>query len=285
MGEQIAIVGYGDTGYTGGGFGTRRLGLQKIGEVQDLVFGFESTPAICHGDSGGPSFATRSGAELLIGVHTASSQQCVGWGYDMRVDAFHGWITGAKPQVGFYRAPCGQGYPCLSKLCVAAPDGQERCSQECSSGACPYGDTCVNGKSPTDPPKVCLPLSGGQGALGDPCSAENDCHSGKCVELGAPAGAVCAQACATGKDCPAGFECADRGKGLYCVAVKAADAGAADRGLLDAGPPGDAAPPDASSQSTGGGCVVGGRSAAAPPAAGLACLVIGVLAWRRRCRR
>lgn len=252
LGEQITIVGYGDTSYAGGGSGVRRLGAQTVGDLQALLIGFESTPAICHGDSGGPSFATRGGVEELVGVHTASSQQCVGWGYDMRVDAFHGWITGAKPQVGFYRAVCAQGYPCRSGLCIAAADGEQRCSQGCESAPCPYLDSCIAGTDPSGPAKVCLPMSGGAGAPGEPCSAASDCFSGECVDLGA--GAACTKSCNATKDCPTGSECADSAKGRYCVLSRTADAGPGDGGSDTASAGGDTGEPGGGG---GGGCAVG----------------------------
>ena len=96
-GETIVMVGYGLTGEKTGTFGTKRMATNKIDSVSSSTYyikgasGFDGN--ICNGDSGGPSFASRNGKDVFIGVHSTKTNYCGYAATDMRVDAFRSWIT------------------------------------------------------------------------------------------------------------------------------------------------------------------------------------------------
>ena len=96
-GETIVMVGYGLPGEKTGSFGTKRMATNKIDSVSSSTYyikgasGFDGN--ICNGDSGGPSFASRSGKDVFIGVHSTKTNYCGYAATDMRVDAFRSWIS------------------------------------------------------------------------------------------------------------------------------------------------------------------------------------------------
>jgi secreted trypsin-like serine protease len=48
----------------------------------------------CSGDSGGPAFIVRSGAEYVAGVTSYGDQNCTQYGVSTKVDYFYNWIVG-----------------------------------------------------------------------------------------------------------------------------------------------------------------------------------------------
>jgi V8-like Glu-specific endopeptidase len=96
VGEAITLVGYGFTG-TSGITGVKYVGTNVIGDVGNYAFAYSSNTGsqICSGDSGGPSFVTRTGKVQIAGVHSSGTGTCGGFGegFDIRVDALHDWIA------------------------------------------------------------------------------------------------------------------------------------------------------------------------------------------------
>ncbi|MCA9668600.1 MAG: S1 family peptidase [Myxococcales bacterium] len=218
VGEAITLLGYGLTGAGQGQFGTKRIGTNTVNSVgnENLRFLSTSGAMVCNGDSGGPTFAKRGGADTLIGVHSTSAQGCATAGTDMRVDAYLPWIQ-AQLTKGIYSSPCSGGSQCVSGICLQLPNGN-LCSQECSSKACPFGDTCVNTGN-AQVPKVCSPGSGsGPKQLGDTCTDPLDCSSQICVPV-PNKGSYCSEQCDPAqKNCPASFFCAPvQGGGGVCL--------------------------------------------------------------------
>jgi len=97
VGETLTIVGFGitNTGYKNSG--TKRVAQNSISSVKSQYFRFSGAGNgkgnVCSGDSGGPSFRSEGGKEVLAGVHSTASQPCGYAGNDMRVDVFHDWIV------------------------------------------------------------------------------------------------------------------------------------------------------------------------------------------------
>lgn len=97
QGESIVLVGYGLPGENTGSFGVKRMGTNVIDSVSTTTYYISGSSGhngnVCNGDSGGPSFASRSGKDVFIGVHSTKTAYCGYAATDMRVDAFRAWIT------------------------------------------------------------------------------------------------------------------------------------------------------------------------------------------------
>lgn len=116
-GEKVKLVGYGRTSEQADSsqFGTKRVAPNTIDQVAEqtfLVLGAGGTDGnLCNGDSGGPTFASRGGAEAIIGVHSTKGGACGDAGYDMRGDVFYAWIV-AQSEGDVVSAPsAGQAPP------------------------------------------------------------------------------------------------------------------------------------------------------------------------------
>jgi len=97
-GEALAIVGFGlesDSGDPFARVSVKKVGQNKIAQVYggDFVFVGGGGDGVCSGDSGGPSFVMRGGAERLAGVHSTGSFQCGAYSRDIRVDVYAPWIA------------------------------------------------------------------------------------------------------------------------------------------------------------------------------------------------
>ena len=271
QGETIILVGRGWGGLSEFP-GVTRVGTNTILFVGDNQFSFSNTAgsAICHGDSGGPTYAVRGGKEELIGVHSAgTADKCgapYGTGYDVRVDAHQAWIVQqAKddlyagepidtepPEVSIESPGDGTLVPPSVTVKVQATDnvGVVRVTLkvdgnvEGESTAAPYefkltGLTkgshtmvgeAVDAEENVGTASVTVSLEAGK-PFGAECMADAECESGLCRT------GRCTEGCSTMKACPEGFECQD----LACVGV----------------------------ESSGGGCFISPVSGSAPPTRGL----------------
>jgi MYXO-CTERM domain-containing protein len=151
------------------------------------------------------------------------------------------------PDLGGVDADCMVDADCLSGVCTTEHGGSY-CTRPCATASeCPGGFSC--GATDSDP-SVCVRDDRG---LGQECSANDDCASGACAQLGGDT--FCTEVCSDADPCPMGFECVSAGATQVCRS--------------------GAMPPP----SPGCGCHVGG--APAPP---LAPWIVGLAAllWRRR---
>lgn len=95
----IRIVGYGTSNHFGGGAGTKRTATTKVADYDDLYLHIGTlTKANCHGDSGGPALQMIDGVETVVGVTSYGTDlstlfQCLGGGYDSRVDVYADFIA------------------------------------------------------------------------------------------------------------------------------------------------------------------------------------------------
>jgi len=151
QGQQLVLVGYGVTGFSGKDSGVKRVGKNSIAQVLASTFTFNSTGLegnVCFGDSGGPSLFV-SGA--LVGVHSATQGQQCAIGIDMRVDQYVSWIQGQAPGAKVFGAtppptadagvpPADLGAPPPSGGgCLAGAAGCGGCScQACVCGQDPF---------------------------------------------------------------------------------------------------------------------------------------------------
>ncbi|MEM9068514.1 MAG: hypothetical protein AAGE52_08405, partial [Myxococcota bacterium] len=101
---------------------------------------------------------------------------------------------------------CDADTDCQSLACMDPGDGDRRCVHRCQggAGACPTGDVCAAG---TDACGGCVDpsiVSGARG-LGEPCDADAECGSGRCLVDGEDS--YCTADCEGFASCPDGFHC------------------------------------------------------------------------------
>lgn len=181
VGQAITIVGFGRTSETSGGFGTKRVGTNTIASVGTTSFKFQGNSNVCDGDSGGPTFVSTGGAEIVAGVHSTKSGSCGSGGTDMRVDVYKSWLLDvAKGDVSLpgtglpaggnlpsspategescYNRTCGSGLACVNILNtstnqVVGKFCMETCTIVGSDPLCDGGEVCTDSKSAG---KVCF---------------------------------------------------------------------------------------------------------------------------------
>jgi V8-like Glu-specific endopeptidase len=305
VGQQVELVGFGitstDDWKTGG---VKRITLNTVASVtQHLVSYNGSTGSvgnICSGDSGGPTFSTVGGKEVLIGVHSTGSRPCGSRGNDVRTDVYRDWIIKtAKGDVGSdvdtfppsvtITAPSSNSTVSSSfQVKVTATDkvGVNRVELHIdgvktqTATAPPYEFQLTNvppgmqfivalaydkvGNLGRDTLAVTVVPQTPRLGFGSGCSEDADCKGGLCVDNPRTGNGFCSSACGA---CPAGYSCQTAGSRRACLPA-AQDEGAA----------------------TGGGCSV--SPAAASPAASwppgvlmlLVVLVLGCGAFRRLVR-
>ncbi len=102
---------------------------------------------------------------------------------------------------GGFGSPCNTNSECESEFCVQSDAGSV-CTKLCLED-CPTGWGCVGvTNSGADATFICMPV---QDSLCEPCTADLQCGSGRCLTL--DEGNFCARPCADDKPCPDGFSC------------------------------------------------------------------------------
>jgi V8-like Glu-specific endopeptidase len=108
-GQAIVVVGYGETELNKNDRGVKRRAQNFVERITPNKIEFRGPQSVCHGDSGGPSFAQVQGQTLLVGVHSVVSNPCGRFGVDMRVDFYLDWIRQASGNdVGIGPAEAGR---------------------------------------------------------------------------------------------------------------------------------------------------------------------------------
>ncbi|MEM9072924.1 MAG: trypsin-like serine protease [Myxococcota bacterium] len=100
VGDEVTLVGVGETSRGEGDEGTKRIGVNDIAEVEDLYF--ETMGAAdgeangCNGDSGGPVFVERGEEEVIVGIMSfvpgLGGPGCGPRMWSTRVDLYLDWI-------------------------------------------------------------------------------------------------------------------------------------------------------------------------------------------------
>jgi secreted trypsin-like serine protease len=98
-GTKLVFVGFGFNVINNEkvGLGIKREAAWGISDYDDHAISF-SVPgtSTCRGDSGGPGFIESSQALILAAITSGGDEACT-YGFDMRVDAYLGWL---KPRIG-----------------------------------------------------------------------------------------------------------------------------------------------------------------------------------------
>jgi len=137
---------------------------------------------------------------------------------------------------GAWGCPCQSNSDCLAEFCVTGDKGKV-CSEKCfDDSSCPQGWGCtqVSGLGP-DLVYVCVPRFTN---ICRPCTKNEDCGAGAAGGTGNVClskddgkkhyGSFCGTKCATTKDCPAGYECANVPGGTSGTVTQCIPAGGAD---------------------------------------------------------
>lgn len=181
--EPLSAVGWGfvETSKYPPGLRERRVNVVVVGPDDGVVASaggrdpvppgyFTTGEAVCHGDSGGPAFAT-SGAVVGVahGVNqpylttaNGTASDCAGVDArsvyvatarerDFILAAFDAaaarpWLEGTpdpRSTLAEVGATCEADGACRSNVCVAGPGGDRRCSHACLDGVCPAGSVCT----------------------------------------------------------------------------------------------------------------------------------------------
>jgi hypothetical protein len=133
VGTELALAGYGQTSDADqnsvGVMFDAVTHLVELVPTEMRVSMGTPDPQNCHGDSGGPAFATLGGGQRIVGIVSRSyeSSACDNGGVDTRVDAYLTWIHG-KVTTGI---PCGSG---LAPAC--GPDDMD---SDDDTGCCSTG--------------------------------------------------------------------------------------------------------------------------------------------------
>ncbi len=130
--------------------------------------------------------------ECTTNGHCATGESCVN----------KKCVPYVAPKAG-YGGSCKYSSDCTSKLCVGFSGGG-KCTQSCTSAACPNSDVCVplSGSGKACKPGSAATLKG----LGETCTTSSGCKSNYCVSFSGKV--FCTKKCnPSSSTCPTGFKC------------------------------------------------------------------------------
>lgn len=156
VGQNIVLVGFGNTYEGSGNYGTKRMGNNTISQVGNTTFSFNGSTNgksnVCNGDSGGPTFGEYgAGNEVVIGVHSTKAGTCGSGGTDMRVDAYKDWIVkngGSDVKLAGDATPPGGNTPPPNNPAPPPPGSGAGEGESCLSQGCQAGLTCTKIQNP-----------------------------------------------------------------------------------------------------------------------------------------
>ncbi|MBU0608608.1 MAG: trypsin-like serine protease [Armatimonadetes bacterium] len=156
VGQNIVLVGFGNTSEGSGNYGTKRMGNNTISSLGNTTLSFNGSSGaksnICNGDSGGPTFAEYgAGNEVVIGVHSTKAGTCGYGGTDMRVDAYKEWIVkngGSDVKLAGDPTPPGGNPPPPNEPAPPPPGSGAGEGESCLSQACQTGLACTKIQNP-----------------------------------------------------------------------------------------------------------------------------------------
>ncbi len=213
QGSKIRLLGFGisDASDDSGAGVLREIDIAAGTVHPGIIDTGNGTDAICHGDSGGPSFFDfPDGVPRIVGVHsftnTATNATTCQTGGDTRVDVFAdfvtNWIasngenTNTATDVGH---PCSDDSECSSNQCIDDPQHTDNyCTAACvtdkdcpralvcRSELCifpqlPYvkqGQSCADGVALCATGFDCLVMSDGTQKCNQLCTQDTDCTVG-----------------------------------------------------------------------------------------------------------
>ncbi len=225
VGMELTYVGFGKTGGSQGGTGTKRVTTMPVKELQSNSYlaAFDGS-GICQGDSGGPGLLPLEGGEwelvgLVSGVLGGTPDVCWSDSNNSRIDYYDDWFlpvvaagdpschevehlclcpggcteSGACDAESCAISSCLMYGACLSD-CNGAPACQMRCRRRTAPGLVASWEA-LHGCAPA-------------------CQGDLECLAESCPE----AHATCAESAPTGVGCPGLLACLDTCSGPACEA-------------------------------------------------------------------
>ena len=129
IGKEIRIAGYGEpAGNKMETMGRRNVAVTTIAAVDSASLTVKGLPNICLYDSGGPTFMTRSGTNVVAGIHyLIDALTCDSKGFDVRVDKYTAFIDGyiamADPVIEDAGVPEDAGVDAPTPMPMVKPAG------------------------------------------------------------------------------------------------------------------------------------------------------------------
>jgi hypothetical protein len=211
--SDVRVVGYGRTAGDRDDAGLRRTGASRITDFTAFEATLAGGSQPCSFDSGGATFTTEAGVEVLTFVTSRGDGACASYARVVRVDTYRDFVdaylaaTAAGSQA--LGARCLYDAHCASGICQAAPEDARvrHCSAACVDDATCGALRCL----PSDAGPRCQYPRPTPRAPGASCVVDADCFDAAC--LAAPDGAMrCAPACSpTRATCPADLACTSIG--------------------------------------------------------------------------
>ena len=165
IGMPVRVVGFGVTdGANQTGAGVKRVVNLTLDGVDyfHITVG-DASHNSCQGDSGGPTLADLGQGEVVIGVTSFGSNQCMDPSSMTRVDSLQSWLLQV---VDAWSGPCALDGNCVTDGCRTPDPDCDPCG---FNGTC--GDQCAT---------VDLDCPLGARA-GDPCGDQYDCETRLCI--------------------------------------------------------------------------------------------------------
>ena len=184
--HTVRVIGFGaTTAQNPGSVGNKYEGTTSIDEIFTYVFTTVPSPSMtCGGDSGGPTFLTRDGSEVLVGVHSRADENCIELSIETAVGDYIDEIlafTGEPlPAICGSDAQCAEGCTSVDPDCPCALDGF--CTDACTT--------------PDDDPDC---TCGADGMCSLACASDPDCNCS--------ADGTCNASCESDPDCVADGKC------------------------------------------------------------------------------
>jgi V8-like Glu-specific endopeptidase len=96
VGRPLRVVGFGRTDAKDAAtIGRRHAATTTLAEFDAMWIGMVGTPTFCLFDSGGPTFVTKAGKDVVVGIHSiVESASCDATAWDARVDLETAFIDG-----------------------------------------------------------------------------------------------------------------------------------------------------------------------------------------------
>ncbi len=214
---SLRLVGFGSSAPDAMDNGQKREGWTETSAVTDHYVELGAAPSLpCHGDSGGPVFATVGPDEALAAVVSRGDAACSAYTKATRVDThlesfIEPFLAATAPGSAALGEPCVYDQQCEGGRCIQALDEPSLrfCSRPCAGD-----DDCVAPLVCED--ALCRFRLPSPGATGSPCGSDGDCLRGECLDEG-----VCSVRCVSGRgDCPDGYECVYLGSvDFFCAAA------------------------------------------------------------------
>jgi uncharacterized protein (TIGR03382 family) len=181
VGQEVIIVGFGQTGEYNSDSGIKREGVTRIYSFdgEEITVGESPTAHTCYGDSGGPYFTEWDGVLTVFATTSYGTALCeTGLAVGMRVDVVQDWIDAYvaehDPPQCEADGRCAADCPELDIDCCDAADGA--CSDACGPELdpdcrdCGADGWCVADCASIDP-DCC---DGADGVCDDACGPELD---------------------------------------------------------------------------------------------------------------